>query len=84
MDYGDFKDLFKRAASDKVLTDKACNNIAKNKKIELHWIASLVYTYQLFEKICVFWRQNYGCQFCLYAIIRTYSKTIWFLLLVIE
>ena len=32
MDYGDFKDLPRRTASDKILHDKAFN-IAKNKKI---------------------------------------------------
>ena len=33
MAYGDFKDLIRKAASDKILHDKACN-IAKNPKYE--------------------------------------------------
>ena len=36
MDYGDFKDLARRTASDNVLTDKAFN-IAKNPKYWLLW-----------------------------------------------
>ena len=36
MDYGDFKDLARRTASDNVLRDKAFN-IAKNPKYWLLW-----------------------------------------------
>ena len=44
MAYGDFKDLAKRTASDKVLRDKAFN-IAKNFKYDRYqrWLASVVY-----------------------------------------
>ena len=44
MAYGDFKDLTRRTASDKVLHDKAFN-IAKNPKYDeyQHRLASMVY-----------------------------------------
>ena len=46
MTYGDFKDLAKRTASDKVLRDKAFN-IAKNPKYDGHQrgLASMVYEF---------------------------------------
>ena len=46
MAYGDFKDLKKRTASDKVLRDKAFN-IAKNPKYDGYkrGVASLVYNF---------------------------------------
>ena len=46
MAYGDFKDLKRRTASDKVLRDKACN-IAKNPKYDGYQreIASMVYKF---------------------------------------
>ena len=46
MDYGDFKDLSKRTASDKVLRDKAFN-IAKSSKYDRYQrgVASMVYKY---------------------------------------
>ena len=46
MAYGDFKDLAKRTASDKVLRDKAFN-IAKNPKYDGYQrgLASVVYKY---------------------------------------
>ena len=49
MDYGDFKDLARRIASDRVLRDKACN-IAKNRKYDGYQrgLASMVY--KLFDK----------------------------------
>ena len=45
MGYGDFKDLERRTASDKVLRDKA--NIAKNLKYDGHQrgLASVVYNF---------------------------------------
>ena len=51
IDYGDFKDLPRRAASDKVLHDKAFN-IAKNQKYDgcLHGLASMVYLFIFFDK----------------------------------
>ena len=44
MAYGDFKDLTKRTASDKILRDKAFN-IAKNQKYDRcqRGVASMVY-----------------------------------------
>ena len=44
MAYGDFKDLTRRAAYDKILCDKAFN-IAKNSKYDgyQHGLASMVY-----------------------------------------
>ena len=44
--YGDFKDLTRRTASDKILRDKAFNN-AKNLKYDgyQHGIASMVYKF---------------------------------------
>ena len=44
MTYGDFKDLAKRTASDKLLTDKTFN-IAKNPKYDIYQrgLASMVY-----------------------------------------
>ena len=50
MAYGDFKDLTRRAASDKILHDKAFN-IAKNPKYDEHQrgLASMVYKF--FDKI---------------------------------
>ena len=49
MAYGDFKDLERRAAFDKVLRDKVLN-IAKNPKYDGYqrWLASMVY--KLFDK----------------------------------
>ena len=49
MTYGDFKDLARRIASDRVLRDKACN-IAKNRKYDGYQrgLASMVY--KLFDK----------------------------------
>ena len=46
MAYGDFKDLKKRTASDKVLSDEALN-IAKNHKYDGYQrgLASMVYTF---------------------------------------
>ena len=46
MAYGDFKDLKKRTASDKILRDKAFN-IAKNPKYDGYQrgLASMVYTF---------------------------------------
>ena len=46
MAYGDFKDLKRRTASDKILTDKAFN-VAKNPKYDGYQrgIASMVYTF---------------------------------------
>ena len=46
MAYGEFKDLARRAASDKVLRDKAFN-IAKNLKYDRHQrgLASMVYKF---------------------------------------
>ena len=46
MAYGDFKDLARRTASDKVLRDKAFN-IAKNPKYDGYQrgLASMVYTF---------------------------------------
>ena len=46
MVYGDFKDLAKRAASDKILHDKAFN-IAKNSKYDRYQrgLASMVYKF---------------------------------------
>ena len=46
MAYGDFKDLARRTASDKVLRDKAFNN-AKNTKYDEYQrgIASIVYNF---------------------------------------
>ena len=51
IDYGDFKDLPRRAASDKVLHDKAFN-IAKNQKYDgcLRGLASMVYLFIFFDK----------------------------------
>ena len=51
MAYGDFKDLARRAASDKVLRDKTFN-IAKNPKYDGYQrgLASMVYTF--FDKKC--------------------------------
>ena len=51
MAYGDFKGLARRAASDKVLWDKAFN-IAKNPKYDGYQrgLASMVY--QCFDKKC--------------------------------
>ena len=49
MAYGDFKDLARRAASDKVLRDKAFN-VAKNTKYDRYQrgLASMVY--KLFDR----------------------------------
>ena len=46
MAYGDFKDLARRTASDKVLRDKAFN-IAKNSKYDGYqrWLASMVHNF---------------------------------------
>ena len=46
MAYGDFKDLARRKASDKVLRDKAFN-VAKNPKYDGYqrWISSMVYKF---------------------------------------
>ena len=46
MIYGDFKDLNRRTAADKVLLDKACN-IAKNQKYDGYQrvLASMVYKF---------------------------------------
>ena len=51
MAYGDFKDLARRTASDKVLRDKAFN-IAKNPKYDGYQrgLASLVYNFFFFDK----------------------------------
>ena len=53
MAYGDFKDLARRTASDKVLRDKAFN-IAKNPKYDGYQrgLASLVYKHFDKKKIC--------------------------------
>ena len=44
--YGDFKDLNRSTASDKILREKAFN-IAKNPKYDEYqcWLASMVYTF---------------------------------------
>ena len=46
MAYGDFKDLTRRTASDKILLDKAYN-IAKNPKHDVYikFLASMIYKY---------------------------------------
>ena len=46
MAYGDFKDLTRRTASDKMFCDKAFN-VAKNPKYDgyQHGLASMVYTF---------------------------------------
>ena len=46
MAYGDFKDLTRRTASDKILHDKTFN-IAKNPKYDRyqHGLASMIYIY---------------------------------------
>ena len=46
MAYGDFKDLTRRTASDKILHDKALN-IARNRKYDAYQrrLASMVYKY---------------------------------------
>ena len=56
MVYGDFKDLVRRTASDKILRDKAFN-IAKNPKYNGYQrgLASMVYTF--FDKKN-FWQTN--------------------------
>ena len=53
MAYGDFKDLARRAASDKVLRDKAFN-VAKNTKYDRYQrgLASMVY--KLFDRKSAF------------------------------
>ena len=53
MAYGDFKDLKRRAASDKISKDKAFN-IAKNPKYDGYrrGLASMVYNLQLAEELC--------------------------------
>ena len=63
MTYGNFKDLIRRTASDKILRDKAFN-IAKNPKTDGYQrgLASMVY--KLFDNI---W-QNLGYWSCWYAI----------------
>ena len=49
MAYGDFKDLIRRTASDKVLHDKAFN-IAKNRKYDGYQIGLASMVYKLFDK----------------------------------
>ena len=49
MAYGDFKDLEKRTASDKVLRDKAFN-IAKNRKYDGYQRGLASMFYQFFDK----------------------------------
>ena len=49
MAYGDFKDLARRTASDKVLRDKAFN-IAKNSKYEGYQIGLASMVYKSFDK----------------------------------
>ena len=53
MAYGDFKDLNRRTAADKVLCDKACN-IAEDPKYDGHQrgLVSMVYKY-LIKKLLV-------------------------------
>ena len=49
MAYGDFKDLFRRTASDKILCDKAFN-ISKNPKYDGHQRSFVSMFYKLFVK----------------------------------
>ena len=49
MVYGDFKDLARRTASDKVLRDKAFN-IAKNRKYDGYQRSLAFMVYKLFDK----------------------------------
>ena len=49
MAYGDFKDLKKRTAADKVLTDKAFN-IAKNPKYDGYQRGLATMVYKFFDK----------------------------------
>ena len=49
MVYGDFKDLARRTASDKVLRDKAFN-IAKNRKYDGYRRSLAFMVYKLFDK----------------------------------
>ena len=50
MAYGDFKDIYRRKASDKVLRDKAFN-IAKNPKYDGYQRGLLSMVYKSFDKI---------------------------------
>ena len=49
MSYGDFKDLARRTASDKVLRNKAFN-IAKNRKYDGYQKGLLSMVYKFFDK----------------------------------
>ena len=49
MVYGDFKDLTRRTASDKILLDKAVN-ISKNPKYDGYWCGLASVVYKFFEK----------------------------------
>ena len=49
MDYGDFKDLKRRTASDKVLRDKAFN-IAKNSRYDGNQRGHAFMVYKFFDK----------------------------------
>ena len=72
MVYGDFKDLTRRTASDKILRDKAFN-IAKNPKYDGYQcgIASMVYKF--FDKKT---SGGKGFRFLL-CVIDIYSKCAW-------
>ena len=50
MAYGDFKDLTRRTASDKVLPDKAFH-IAENPKYDRYQCGLASMVYQIFDKI---------------------------------
>ena len=54
MAYGDFKDLTRRTASDKILRDKAFN-IAKNPKYDEYQkgLASMVYIFLMKTPLCL-------------------------------
>ena len=52
MAYGDFKDLTRRTASDKILRDKAFN-IAKNTKYDGYQRGLASMAYKFFDKISV-------------------------------
>ena len=62
--FGDFKDLTRRTAYDKILCDKAFN-IAKNPKYDEYrrGIASVVYTF-FDEKTCLHSQRSYPHELC--------------------
>ena len=49
MAYGDFKDLLRRTASDKILHDKAINSV-KNRKYDRYHCGLASMVYQFFDK----------------------------------